>query len=124
MRLPIAKVLNLASLLCCLVVAASFLIFALDQTSNASATQQSQIANGSPAAPAAANQSHTPSTAAKQSGVHRTIDDIAGEVTSPFSGITSGWSSEWVVRGVDLLLTLALYGLGLSYLAKMIRVRL
>ena len=119
MNFPIAKVLSLASLLCCLVVAASFLIFVLDQTSNASATQQSQIAAAGPGP----SQSHT-TTSAKASGVHGTIDEIAGKVTSPFSGITSGWSSEWVVRGVDLLLTLALYGLGLSYLAKMIRVRL
>lgn len=121
MRFSIAKVLNLASLLCCLVVAASFLIFVLDQTSSASATQQSQIATGGPGAP---SQSHTTSTGAKSSGVHGTIDEVAGKVTSPFSGITSGWSSEWVVRGVDLLLTLMVYGLGLSYLARRVRVRL
>ncbi len=55
--------------------------------------------------------------------MHRTIDEASEELTSPFAGLVSGSSSEWVIRGVKLLLALAVYGFGLSYLARVLRVR-
>ena len=55
--------------------------------------------------------------------MHKKIDEASDYFTSPFAGIVSGSSSEWVVRGVKLLLALLVYGFGLGYLARVIRVR-
>jgi hypothetical protein len=52
------------------------------------------------------------------------IDEVAEAATSPFSGLIDNSSSEWLKRGVLLALALAIYGFGLSFLARAIRVRL
>ena len=54
----------------------------------------------------------------------RTLDEVSEAITSPFSGVTAGSSSEWVIHGVNLLLTLIVYGFALGFLARVIRVRL
>ena len=46
------------------------------------------------------------------------IDEVAGKLTSPFSGITAGSTSQWVIRGVGTLMALLVYGVGLGYLAR------
>ena len=48
----------------------------------------------------------------------------ADKLTSPFKTITSGWSSEWLIRGVNVALALIFYGFGLAFLARVLRVRL
>jgi hypothetical protein len=37
--------------------------------------------------------------------------------------VTESWSSEWSKRGVLLLLTLVIYGFGLGFIARVMRVR-
>lgn len=100
----------------CLIVVASFVIFATGQTKSAS-KQQTEAVSGNPST----SSSGTPP--AHQSGLHKTIDEASNELTSPFAGVVSGSDSEWVIRGVKLLLALAVYGFGLSYLARVLRVR-
>jgi len=122
---------RLASILLCLIVGVSFALFAISQTSNASAHQQRKL-NGEIAPPqegetaaeaaAAAKRTSTDGQARKGSP-RRVIDEVAEAVTSPFSGLIDGSSSEWLRRGVLLGLTLAIYGFGLSLLARAIRVR-
>ncbi len=102
----------------CVVVIASFAIFVVDQSKSASAHQTQEIATGS----TTAKTSDSNSTAGEGS-VHKTIDEASEQLTSPFAGVVSGSSSEWVIRGVKLLLALAVYGFGLGYLARVIRVR-
>ncbi len=110
---------RLASFVICLIVIASFTIFAVDQTKGASAHQQQELTVGTKAA-----LTETPkSTATHESGLHEAIDEASNKLTSPFSGVTSGSSSEWAIHGVNLLLALAIYGFGLGYLARVIRVR-
>jgi hypothetical protein len=111
----LAKLLTWASVAACLVVIASFAIFAINQTSSASTHQQEEVF-GAPRAASGHSQ-------AKKDTAHRVIDDVAGELTSPFSAITAGASSEWVVHGVDVLGALIVYGFGLGFLARSIRVR-
>ena len=53
---------------------------------------------------------------------HRIADDAANTLTSPFAGITSDTSSEWTIHTVKLLLALAIYGFGLGFLARVLRV--
>jgi hypothetical protein len=37
--------------------------------------------------------------------------------------VVSGSSSEWLIHGVKLLIALAVYGFGLSYVARAISIR-
>jgi hypothetical protein len=102
-----------------MIVIASFAIFVVDQSKSASAHQTQEITSGSLISGSSAN---THSTAG-ESGIHKTIDEASEKLTSPFAGVVSGSSSEWVVRGVKLLLALAVYGFGFGYLARVLRVR-
>ena len=120
----LSRTLHLASVLICLIVIASFTVFAVNQTSSASAHQQevlnNEVAKTSPVsgtAGASASSSH-------ESAVHEAIDEASKAFTSPFDGITAGWSSEWLIRSANLGLALIVYGFGLGYLARFIRVRL
>jgi hypothetical protein len=115
----IAGLMRLASVVICLIVIASFTIFAVDQTKGASVHQQQELTVGTRAATSSAPKS----TPAHEGAVHEAIDEASNKLTSPFSGVTSGSSSEWAIHGVNLLLALAIYGFGLGYLARVIRVR-
>jgi hypothetical protein len=120
----VARILRLASILICLIAVASFAVFAVDQTRGASSHQQEELNGGSAAAtstPGTSGQSQPAPT--HKSSVQEAIDEASNELTSPFSAITAGSSSEWVVRGGNLLLALIIYGFGLAYLARFIRVR-
>jgi hypothetical protein len=117
--LPLAAILRWASRIACLIVLVSFALFTLDQTSSASTHQQEALngTNGNPTAPApVARPSH-------RSAVHKAIDEVAGKLTSPFSGITAGSTSQWVVRGVGTLMALLVYGVGFGYLARVLHIR-
>ena len=113
---PIAKLLRFASITICLIVIASFAIFALGQTKTASKHQAEEVSNGP-------SVTTTSGSSAHEDGVHKAIDEVSQQLTSPFEGIVSGSSSEWLIRGVDLVLALAIYGFGLGYLARVLRVR-
>jgi hypothetical protein len=116
--------LRLASLVICLIAIASFTLFVVNQTGSASAHQQAvlngevPVVGSEPAGPAPPISQHRPSS------LHKAIDDASNAVTSPFSGVTAGSSSQWVIHGANLLLVLIVYGFGLGFLARMIRVRL
>jgi hypothetical protein len=125
----IASLLRLASILLCLVVCVSFALFAINQTSAASAHQQRELNNELPTpAQAGASGATTRPTGtdgqAKKGSLRHTIDEVAERVTSPFSGLVVGSSSEWLKRTLLLLLALLVYGLGLGFVARSIRVRL
>jgi hypothetical protein len=113
----IVKLLRLASFVICLIVAVSFLLFAVNKTSSASKHQTEAIAVGP-----SANSSKSDPTK-HESGLRKAIDEASQKLTSPFAGVVSGSSSEWVKRGVKLLLALAVYGFALSYVARAIRIR-
>jgi hypothetical protein len=110
----IVRLLRAASLVICVIVLASFAVFAVNQTSSASTHQQEELSNGP--TPKAA-------TSSGEGSIHKALDEASNKLTSPFKGITSGSSSEWVIRGVNLLLALIVYGFGLGYLARFLRVR-
>ena len=114
----IVKLLRFASIVICLIVIASFAIFVVDQTSTASKHQAEAVRIGpsSVAGARSGSKSH-------ESTVHKAIDEASRELTSPFAGLVSGSSSEWVIRGVKLLLALVVYGFGLGFLARALRVR-
>lgn len=121
---PLASCLRLVSILLCLLVSVSFLLFVIHDTSVASAHQQAELSSGVPPGTPLPASDAPPNTPPSKGSARATIDELAEGVTSPFSGLTSSWNSEWLKRGVLLLLTLVVYGFGLSYLSRMIRVRL
>ncbi len=114
----LAGLLLLASRIVCLIVIAAFVVFVVDQTSSASTHQQNELSgsvqasSGSPAPPAA-----------RQGTVHRTLDEASNALTSPFAGVVSESSSEWVVHIVRTALALLVYGFGVAFLVRFIRVR-
>lgn len=114
-----AKLLRLASRVACLIVIVAFAIFAVEQTDKASAHQQNALkgtGSGSSAPQIAEKPTH-------EGTVHNAIDEAAKALTSPFAGVTSGSSSQWVVRGVGTALALLVYGVAVGYLARMMRIR-
>ncbi len=113
---PLAALLRVASRIACLIVIASFAIFAVNQASSASAHQQNEVSGNTTPTASTTSPSH-------EGSVHSVIDEVSSELTSPFSGITAGNTNQWVVRGVGMLMALLVYGLGLGYLARMLRIR-
>jgi hypothetical protein len=101
----------------CLIVIASFAVFAVDQTKAASGHQQEQVNELSPGTSAPV-QASSKATGSHESAVHEAIDETASALTSPFSGLVSGSSSEWAIRAGKLLAALLVYGFGLGYLAR------
>jgi hypothetical protein len=122
----LSRTLHLASVFICLVVIASFAVFAVNQTSSASAHQQ-EVLNNEVAKPSTASVSGATganASSSHESAVHEAVDEASKAFTSPFDGITAGWSSEWLIRSANLGLALVVYGFALGYLARLIRVRL
>jgi hypothetical protein len=118
----LARILRLVSIAICLIALASFATFALDQTKSASSHQQAKVNEAAPA-----NTTTTtppPSQPQHKSALHEAVDKAFSTLSSPFSGITSGSSSQWTIQIVNLLLVLFVYGFGLSFLARLLPGRL
>ncbi|HLM85051.1 MAG TPA: hypothetical protein VK272_02555 [Solirubrobacteraceae bacterium] len=114
-----------ASLAICAIVVVSFLIFVADQSKSASSQQAQKITSRSPitASTSGGGPGSGGASGTHKSGVHQAIDEASEQLTSPFAGVTSGSSSQWLIHSVRLLLALAVYGFGLGYLARVLRVR-
>ncbi|MCW3020452.1 MAG: hypothetical protein JWN10_2760 [Solirubrobacterales bacterium] len=119
----IVRLLRLASLVICAIVIASFAIFALDQTKTASKHQTEELTGG-PAATGTSGARAGSSAKAHEGSLHKTIDEASEEFTSPFAGAVSGSNSEWLSRGVKLFLALLVYGVGVGFVARALRIRL
>jgi hypothetical protein len=109
---PLAAILRWASRIVCLIVLVSFAFFAVGQTSTASTHQQNKL-----------SETTTVAQPAHKGTVHKAIDEASTELTAPFSRITAGSGSQWLVRGVGTLMALLVYGIGLGYVARVLRVR-
>jgi predicted PurR-regulated permease PerM len=112
----LSKLIRIASVLICLIVILSFIVFAANQTKSASGHQREELGESY----AQVQQGSSPSN--KESSVHRKLDEVSNKLTSPFNGIVSS-SSEWLQRSVKLILSLLVYGFGLGFLARVLRVR-
>jgi hypothetical protein len=126
----IVRLLRFASFLICTIVVLSFGAFVIEQTRSASNHQQEQI-SGHPSAPSArstiSDDAHggaaRTDTRARVGSVRKALDEASAGLTSPFAGVLASSNSEWATRGAKLLLALILYGFGLGYLARVLRVR-
>jgi hypothetical protein len=89
-------------------------MFASDQIGHASRQQVSYLADPSDRQETIRESRH--------SSVREGVDDVDDALLKPFAGVTSS-SNEWVRRGLPTLLALLVYGLGLGFLARYVRVR-
>jgi hypothetical protein len=119
----LARLLRLVSWIICLIVVASFVAFVVDQTSAASTHQQEELNGGRPPGANTPGAAGTSKTSKHESELHEKIDEAANVFTSPFADIISGSSSQWAIHGVKTALALLIYGFGLGYLARVLRVR-
>jgi hypothetical protein len=110
----LVRVLRAASIAICLIAVASFLLFAVNQTSTASGHQQEELG----AKPAVTQSSGK--GASHEGSVRRSLDEVTETLTSPAGGLSS---SEWGDRGLRLLFALIVYGFALGFLARTLRVR-
>jgi hypothetical protein len=115
-----ARLLRFASLAICVVALASFIGFAAEQSK---AGSDHQVAEVDAAAPSNGLPSVAPPSTAKpqKSAFRKAVDSAFAKVSSPFSSLTSGISSQWTHRIVNTLLVLLLYGFGLGLLARVVR---
>ena len=123
MAAPVSKLIRVVSIVICLVAAVSFLLFAVNQTSTASGHQQEEL-TGRPVAGQTTSSSGTStgSSVSKEGGARKQLDEVNETLTAPVSSLTSP-SSEWGSRGLRLIFALLVYGFGLGYLARVLRVR-
>jgi hypothetical protein len=119
----LARVLKLASLAICLIVIASFALFVINRTSDASAHQQQELNGETSGAGGEPSSAIAPDNGGRKGSARRTIDEVSEAVTSPFAALTESSNSEWVIHSVDLGVALLVYGFGLGYIARTIRVR-
>jgi hypothetical protein len=110
----LVKLLRVASIVLCLIVIVSTLLFAVNRTSTASGHQREELGETT-VVTQTASKSH-------ENAFHKGVDEVAEEVTAPVSGLVSS-SSEWANHGIRLVFALLVYGFGLGYLARAVRVR-
>jgi len=109
------RLLATVSSICCVLVLASFALFAHDQMAGASQRQQTaELPGGGPVVASA------PAAAHKHGQPRQFIDGAAHTLTSPFASIVQS-SNDWVGHGIPTVLALAVYGLGLGYLSRFSR---
>jgi hypothetical protein len=117
----LSTLLRLASRIACLIVAVSFVLFVVDQAGSASTHQQNEL---NEAAPATSRAPALPTTKHSESSAREAIDEASSTLTSPFKGATAGSNNQWAIRGVSLVLALLVYGFGVGFLARMLRMRM
>jgi len=111
----VTGLMRLASIVACLIVVVAFALFVADQAGEAS-NHQLEVLGGS------TTSKHPGANAPAPKATLRTrIDEVSNKLTSPFSGVTSGSSSRWTINGVNLLLTLIVYGFGVGFLVRVLR---
>lgn len=109
------RALRLLSVACCALVVISFVMFAEGRLSSASRHQQAELAPGAMSAPAASPPTH------QRGQPGRFIDGAANELTAPFRTIVES-ANQWVQHGLETVFALAVYGVGLGFLARYSRV--
>ncbi|HEV2786977.1 MAG TPA: hypothetical protein VGV67_11345 [Solirubrobacteraceae bacterium] len=112
----VERVLRSLAIALSLVIAAGFVLFALDDIDRASSASRNRIIGESQATdPTPAGERERER---RNGGAREAIDDVNDVVLRPFAAITEDADSRWVRRGVPALLGLLVYGVGLGFLAR------
>jgi len=108
-----AGLVRAASLLACVIVAMSFILFATHQADGATGNQIAELGNTSVVAKDDAD---------KPSPVRQAITNASNTLTSPFSNVL-GSDKAWPIHLSQLIIALLLYGFGVSYAMRWVRMR-
>ncbi|HWC28098.1 MAG TPA: hypothetical protein VG474_16025 [Solirubrobacteraceae bacterium] len=103
-----------------LIVAAGFVLFALDDIDRASEESRQRVAGYTAVDPTAAGERDREH---RHGAVREAIDDANDVLLKPFAAISQDADSGWVRRGVPALLGLLAYGFLLAFLARYARAR-
>ena len=114
----IERLLRALSIVLSLLVAASFILFAIDDFSRASNASQDRIAGNARPDPTPRDER---AREARNSRAREVVDDANDVLLRPFTGLVAHDTSRWVQRGVPALLGLLLYGFGLGFVARYAR---
>lgn len=106
-----------------LLVSLGFLLFAIDETRDASTRSATQVAGRSASRSADPNPDQERSRERAHGTVREAIDDANDLLLAPFAGLSSGSDSKWARRGVPALVALVVFGLGGGFLARFARGR-
>jgi hypothetical protein len=90
-----------------------FVMFASDEMSHASSRQVSYL-SGAPGKERTREAHH--------SATREAVDDVDDVLLRPFTGVANS-SNHWIRQGIPTLLALLIYGLGLGFLSRYVRVR-
>jgi hypothetical protein len=110
-----SALLRLISILCTLVLFASFAMFVSDQAGSSSKKTVAQIAANDDTSTSVAQQ--RPVAEKKHGSVRQTIDDASDKLVSPFTGFV-GSSTGWSRHIALLVIGLLVYGLGIGFVAR------
>jgi hypothetical protein len=115
--------LRYAAIACSLLVVAGWGWFAWDQTKEASAQTQQEIA-GQRAAQTVDPSPDLERNREKVNGkVHEVVDDANDVLLRPFAPIVASADSKWMRRTIPALLALFVYGFGLATLSRFLATR-
>jgi hypothetical protein len=115
--------LRTVSIVASAIVLLSFVLFAIDETRDASEQSAAAIAGleATRASDPSARQERARERA--HSRQREVVDDADDVLVAPFAPVVSSSESSWVRRGVPTFIALVVYGFGLSFLARFARGR-
>jgi len=114
----LASLLRVVSLVASAIVVLSFVLFALDETRAASQRTTAEIAGLQAARTADPSPAQERARERAHSSARELIDDVDDILLAPFTWAAPDTTNKWVLRGVPALVTLVVYGFGLSFLAR------
>jgi hypothetical protein len=123
----VAPLIRICAITAAVLVAASFVLFAIDQSSAGTKAQVDTVQQGSAVNVQSDADVDVPSPSAaverireqRHSSMRENIDDANDILVSPFTSVVSS-GSIWAQRGVSALLALLLFGLGGMLLANLL----
>lgn len=119
----LAAPIRLAAILLSLVVALGFVLFAVDETREASNRTTAEIRGDRATRSADPTPREERDREAAHSGPRELVDDANDVLLAPFAGLVADDANVWARRSVPALVALLVYGLGLGFLARIARVR-
>ena len=102
------------ALVASVIIALSFGLFAVEHTQDASRAQVSAVIDDGGSIEAQRAERHTKA--------REFVDDADDVLLRPFASVIDS-DNEWVQRGLPALFGLLLYGVGLLYLARLLKIR-
>ncbi len=114
----VATITRLLSSLACLIVIASFAMWAANAGDRASQEQIAEISATGEAPFVPPVQTEEDQREIRNEGPREVINDISDQLVKPFNGVAESSTNEWVQHGVPALLAILAYGMLLRLLVN------